>query len=289
MAADILARCRACQNCARAKVHRHVRAPLESFDLPPRKFSHIHVDLVGPLPASQQGFTHLFTAVDRSTRWAEAVPLSDTTAAACADALFQGWIGRFGVPDVITSDRGPQFSSDAWYGMCKRLGIRHIMTTAYHPQANGMVERMHRRLKEAMRARQGDDWYQHLPWVLLGLRAAPKEDSAVSAAELALGTPLVLPGELMGAPPATEADLVRELRSDLISFAPLPVRKFPVAKQDAAVPEALLQAAYVYVRSEGAVPPLAAGTRVPSRSLGRAPSFSACSWAPGRTASPWTG
>ena len=98
--------------------------------------------------------THLFTAVDRSTRWAEAFLLSDTTAAACADALFQGWIGRFGVPDVITSDRGPQFSSDAWSGMCKRLGICHIMTTAYHPQANGIVERMHRRLKEAMWARQ---------------------------------------------------------------------------------------------------------------------------------------
>jgi hypothetical protein len=52
------------------------------------------------------------------------------------------------------------------------------MTTAYHPQANGLVERTHRQLKDALRARQaGVDWPAHLPWVLLGLRAAPKEVS----------------------------------------------------------------------------------------------------------------
>jgi len=136
-----------------------------------------------------------------------------------------------------------------------------------------MVETMHRRLKEAMRARQGDDWHQHLPWVLLGLRSAPKEDPAVSAAGLAFGTPLVLLGELMGAPPATEADLVRDLRSDLVSFALLPVRKVPAAREDTAVPAVLLQATFVYLRSEGAVPPLAARYQGPDKVLGTGPQF----------------
>ena len=66
-----------------------------------------------------------------------------------------------------------------------RLGIRHHLTTAYHPQSNGMVERAHRALKDALRARlAGSDWLAHLPYVLLGLRATPKEDSNISAAEL---------------------------------------------------------------------------------------------------------
>jgi hypothetical protein len=60
-----------------------------------------------------------------------------------------------------------------------------------------MVERFHRQLKEALRARNcGADWADHLPWVLLGIQAAPKDDTGVSSAELVYGCGLVLPGEL---------------------------------------------------------------------------------------------
>jgi hypothetical protein len=88
--------------------------------------------------------------------------------------------------------------------LCSRLQIQHITTTAFHPCSNGMVERCHRQLKDALRARSAaNDWPDHLPWVLLGLRAAPKEDSAVSSAEMVLGDPLVLPGQppTAGEPP----------------------------------------------------------------------------------------
>jgi len=58
------------------------------------------------------------------------------------------------------------------------------------------MERFHRQLKEALHARGGGTkWLQHLPWVLLGIRAAPKEEAAVSAAEATLGVPLQLPGQ----------------------------------------------------------------------------------------------
>ena len=77
---------------------------MESFTLQDRRFDHIHVDIVGPLPQSR-GVTHLLTIVDRFTRWPEAIPLSDTSTAACARALVTNWIARFGVPGHI-SDRG---------------------------------------------------------------------------------------------------------------------------------------------------------------------------------------
>jgi transposase InsO family protein len=82
--------------------------------------------------------------------------------------------------------------------VCQLLGVQHHLTTAYHPQANGMVERSHRQLKDALRARlAGTSWPDHLPWVLLGLRAAPKKESGVSSAELLYGVPLTLLGQFL--------------------------------------------------------------------------------------------
>ena len=49
-------------------------------------------------------FSYMFTVVDHTTCWPEAIPLTGTMAAACAAALFTGWIQRFGVLAVITSD-----------------------------------------------------------------------------------------------------------------------------------------------------------------------------------------
>ena len=99
---------RECLPCQKAKIHRHVHLKAASIPIPCRRFSHIHVDLIGPLPVSKS-FTHLFTIIDRTTRWLEAIPLSSTTALDCAEALFLGWIARYGVPNTITSDRGAQF------------------------------------------------------------------------------------------------------------------------------------------------------------------------------------
>jgi transposase InsO family protein len=168
--------------------------------VPVRRFAHLHVDLVGPLPCSS-GFSYLFTVVDRTTRWPEAIPLTSTTAADCAAALLHGWIQRFGVPDIITSDRGPQFTSSLWASLCRLLSIKHTQTTAYHPQSNGLVERFHRRLKDALRARAaGADWFSHVPWVLLGFRTAWREDSDFSPSEAVFGSQLVLPGQFLSAP-----------------------------------------------------------------------------------------
>jgi hypothetical protein len=65
-----------------------------------------------------------------------------------------------------------------------KLGVSPKMTTAFHLQSNGVVEMFHRRLKNALHARlAAADWPLHLPWVMLGLRAAPREDSGISAAE----------------------------------------------------------------------------------------------------------
>ncbi len=125
--------------------------------------------------------------------------LSETSAAACAKALTFTWISRFGVPETITSDCGPQFTSNLWFQLCEEmLNISHKQTTAYHPETNGTVERLHRRLKDALRARAAAaTWSEELPFVLLGLRAQPREDTGLSPAEAVFGAQIVLPNEFL--------------------------------------------------------------------------------------------
>jgi transposase InsO family protein len=140
----------------------------------------------------------VFTVIDWNTRWFEALPLSDISAKSCAFVLIQGWIAQYGVPAVKTSERGSQFTPALWDSLCNTLGIKHMQTTAYHPQSNGLVEQFHRRLKDALRERlAGPTWTAHLPWVLLGLRAAPREEDNISPAQAVFGTPIVLPGQFL--------------------------------------------------------------------------------------------
>ncbi len=237
-------------------------SPLGHIANPTQRFTDLHIDLVGPLPTSRDGFTHLFTVIDRSTRWAEAIPLRPTSAASCADALVTGWVARFGVPEPVTSDQGWQFCSSIWDALSRQLGTKMRFTTAYHPQSNGLVERFHCWLKEALRARlAGADWPQHLPWVLLGLRAAPREDSGISAAELVYGCPLSLPGQFLSAAEPPPDSFVSQLRSSLPCVSDRTGCSPPVAPP----PLALRTASFVYVRSPPLSPGLAPAYRGPYR------------------------
>ena len=193
---------KSCFSCQVSKIHRHTKSPLENLPPPTRRFSHIHVDLVGPLPQFE-GKNMLVTIIDCWTSWPEAFPLSTTgdaaSAQACAKIIIREWIPRFGVPEVITTDRGSQFKSDLWISLCRLMGIHRDMTTAYHPQHNGKLERWHRCLKNSLRSRLlgRQNWVAELPWVLLGLRAAPNLDTGVSPALMVTGQLPALPGHLV--------------------------------------------------------------------------------------------
>ena len=80
-------------------------------------------------------------------------------------------VARFGVLRLLTSDREAQFTSALREHMSATLGLKSVVTTAYQPQPNSMFERIHRRLKEALKTHNLDiSWFDGLPWVLLGLR-----------------------------------------------------------------------------------------------------------------------
>ena len=141
--------------------------------------------------------------------------------------------------------------------MIELLGAKLHRTTAYHPQANGLVERFHRHLKAALKARLKDaNWLDVLPWVLLGIRTAPKEDLRTSSAKLVYGAPLTVPGDFVTAPhaPVSTAQHLQQLRDKVQSLAPVPTSAH--GTPPAALPTSLNNAQFVFVRRDSHRPPL---------------------------------
>ncbi len=98
----------------------------------------------------------------------------------------------------------------------------------------------------------GSDWPSHLPWVMLGLRAAPREDSGISAADLVYDCPLSLPGQFISSAKPPPISFVCQLHSSL----PCVVNKSRQFCKDPASGQRLQEAAYIYVKAAPVSPAL---------------------------------
>lgn len=248
MAKDIKDVVKCCAECQRAKVTRHTKSPLGTFDLTSSRFECVHIDLIGPMPPSN-GFRYCVTMIDRFTRWTEATPLQDITAETVAKALLDTWIARFGVPLTIVTDQGRQFESSLFAELCTLLNITRWRSSPYHPQSNGMIERFHRTLKAAIMCREATDWSNQLPLILLGLRCALKRDISASAAELTYGVNLRLPSEFFS--PSKEVphtEFVAKIKTAMNQLQPAPVKLH--GQTQPFVHQALNTCTHAYVRRD---------------------------------------
>ena len=275
MRAEVANWARQCVNCQRAKVQRNVVPPIGRFEVPNRRFSHIHVDIVS-LPPSN-GYSNLLTITDRFTRWPAAIPIPDISAESVVDALAHGWIASYGVPKAITTDRGSQFSSAIWRQLLQVWGIENHQTAAYHPEANGLVERLHRRMKESLIALcedARDQWYWRLPMVLLAIRTTFKPDVGASPADLVYGEGLAVPGEILGNEQLDDPELLRR-QQNLLAHMRMEVERLQPQPTSAHrrpavhLPGELDSATHVFIRRGGVQPSMTSPYEGPFRVVDR--------------------
>ena len=247
MRRDIKIWCSECRSCQQNKVTKHINPPIIRFPTGNR-FEVLHIDLVGPLPMSQ-GKTYIFTMIDRKTRWVEAIPIASISATNVAKHLISSWFSRYGIPDHIITDQGTQFEGQLFDALSSSYGFKHIHTTAYHPQANGMIERFHRSLKTSLRCLSiKGDWVSALPMVLLGWRNTIHSASGTSPAQLLFGMGTAFPSEFFELSRSVSDTALNTARQHFLesdtnpSFGPSSAKK-------SHIPKSLYSAKQVWLRS----------------------------------------
>ena len=218
---------RACIGCQRSKIHKHIHSAVPQVPVPARRFSHIQVDLVGPLPSSK-GFTTCSPSLERTSHWPEAVPLSSISAADCASAVISGWISWFGFPAKMNSDRGAQFSSSIWDVLCSLLNIPGPPAFILSPRASWNVSTVPwRPLYWSCSAFHYERWF----WFL--------------AAKALYRTPLCLPGEFLDSDKFPPAAFLEKIQSSLRGLVLPPPHHW--SPSTARVPTSLASADFVFV------------------------------------------
>lgn len=159
-----------CAICQQMKVNTHPTRPaLSPIDKPNRNepFATTSCDFITDLPPSL-GFDSIMVMVDHGlTKGVVLEPCNKTIDAEGTAEIFRRTVfRRFGLPDTIISDRGPQFASRVFQETCKLLEIKSKMSTAYHPQTDGETERVNQELETYLRIfcqNAPNDWAKLLP------------------------------------------------------------------------------------------------------------------------------
>ena len=252
MKADISQYVTNCIPCNRCKSQPKIKPPMVPRPILQPRFQHVEVDVVGPLPSSE-GQTHLLTIVDRTSRWFEAVPMPEATAAQCCQAFIRGWVRNFGVPANIESDNGNTFDSKLWNDVQAQLGSIVKYTPLYSPQALGGVERQHRDLKHGLKTallqmgdEKGSAWMQVLPWTLLARRTSFHNELQGTPAEAVLGENPKLPGDIT--PQSTPDETLAQMMDRMRLVADRPPAQSRPSVEKPHFPDKADNATHVYVR-----------------------------------------
>ncbi len=176
---DLEEKVKECQQCQLTR-HSPPKAPLHPWNFPTSTWEHLHVDFAGPFCG------HMFlVVVDAYSKWLEVVPLAAANSTNTIDCL-RNIFATHGLPKMIVSDNGSQFTSSEFQAFMKTNAIKHVCSSPYHPSTNGLAERAVQSFKEHMKRLVGSV-NQRLATFLFWYRLIPHTTTGVAPAELLLG------------------------------------------------------------------------------------------------------
>jgi hypothetical protein len=131
------------------------------------------MDIVRPLPKTKNSNKYIVVATEYLTKWPEARAIPNAKASSVVSFFCEDIICRHGCPKEILTDRGTHFVNDMLDSLCNEIGVKHQLSTAYHPQTNGLVECFNRTLCETLAKfsnENKDDWNIYVPSALFAYR-----------------------------------------------------------------------------------------------------------------------
>ena len=183
--------------------HTLSKGKLQSTHIPETKWSEISIDFITDLPTSSRNRDSVLVMVDKATRMVHLSPCSKTINATDTGKLLWNTVVKLhGVPRVIYSDRGSQFIASSWQELWRLTGTKLAFSTAYHPQTQGVVERMNAVVSQTIRCIIHDtgnikDWEKILPTVELAINSLPNQSTGFSPFFLNYGYEPVTPVQLV--------------------------------------------------------------------------------------------
>ena len=204
MTGDIRSFVENCPVCQMEKSdHTLSKGKLQSTQIPETKWSEISIDFVTDLPKSSRNRDSILVVVDKATRMVHLAPCSKgINATDTARLLWNTVVKLHGVPRVIYSDRGSQFTAESWRELWRLTGTKLAYSTAYHPQTQGVVERMNSVIEQCMRCtihESGNinEWEKILSTVELVINSLPNKSTGFSPFYLNYGHEPILPIQLI--------------------------------------------------------------------------------------------
>lgn len=189
-----------CHSCVQRRGFcKPAKAPLQKIPVPSRPFEKCSIDAVGPLVTSRHGNKWILVICDYFTRYPEAYPVSDIQSNTVARVLID-FISRHGLMQVLYSDRGSNFLSQAMTQVYNILGIDKQHTVSYNPGGNGMLERLNKTLIDTLShlvSETQDDWCEHIPLALMAFRTAFHRTIQETPAFLLYGRDIAMPYDLI--------------------------------------------------------------------------------------------
>ena len=188
---DIRRYVQTCEVCQKVGKPNQVipKAPLIPIPVVNEPFQEVIIDIVGPLPRTRSGHEYLLTLMDRMSKYPEAIPVRSIKSPKIVDELI-GFFTKFGLPKIIQSDCGSNFTCKYFQEKMRELGIKHVTSSPYHPESQGQLERFHQTLKSMLKKfclENESEWDKEIPYVLFAFRSVPGEALNYSPFQLVFG------------------------------------------------------------------------------------------------------